>query len=342
MRLKPLTLSLSPAMGLFPFTPLLLHSFTAVSVTALTACTGIQSALDPYGPHTGKVAEMSWVLFIGGALIFLLTAALAIYASIGARRSKLAGENFIVWLGIVFPVVTLSALLIYTLRAANDIVTRDQVAPLKIEVIGEQWWWRVRYLDDGFVTANEIHIPIGRPVEFTLKSADVIHSFWIPNLAGKLDMIPGQSNTLRVEADRAGVFRGQCAEYCGGPHAKMAFYVVAETPEEFLRWIENERAPAREPETAFHALGKELFLDNACATCHAIRGTEANGELGPDLTHLGSRVSIGAGILPNNVGTLAGWVASSQHLKPENRMPSFNIFTGEKLRALAAYLESLK
>ncbi|MGH8728921.1 MAG: cytochrome c oxidase subunit II [Burkholderiales bacterium] len=296
----------------------------------------MQSALAPHGPDAEKIAQMTWVMTVSGALIFVAVMALTVYA-IFARRRAWMGRNFVVGLGIVFPLTALSALLIYTF----DALSKGGESPaLKIEVVGEQWWWRVRY--DGVVTANEIHIPVGQPVELALKSADVIHSFWVPNLAGKLDMIPGQTNTMRIQADRAGTFRGQCAEYCGGPHAKMAFYVVAETPEEFSRWLENERALAREPETPFLALGKQLFLDHACATCHTIRGTVANGRLGPDLTHIGSRVSIGAGILPNNVGTLAGWIASSQHLKPGNPMPDFNIFTGEELRALAAYLESLK
>ena len=306
----------------------------------LSSCDGIQSALDTHGPHADKVAEIGWVLFAGSALIFVLVGAFTVYALVPKHRSWIASRGFIVGAGIVFPVITLSGLLLYTFSAAREIVSRDAIAPLKIEVIAEQWWWRVRY--DNVETANEIHIPVGQPVEFSLTTADVIHSFWVPNLAGKLDMIPGRVNRLRVEANRAGVFRGQCAEYCGGPHAKMAFYVVAQPPEEFARWLENERAKAREPDNAFLARGKKLFLENACASCHAVRGTQAAGPLGPDLTHMGSRMTLGAGILPNNVGTLAGWIASSQHLKPENRMPSFNIFKGEELRALAAYMESLK
>jgi cytochrome c oxidase subunit 2 len=307
----------------------------------LTACTGIQSALEPHGPHAEKIAEMGWLMFAGAAVIFGAVIALTAYA-LFARQRAWMNHSFIVAAGIVFPVAVLSVLLIYTFTATRVMVTAAKSSPLKIEVIGEQWWWRVRYLDDNVVTANEIHIPTGLPIEFTLKSADVIHSFWVPNLAGKLDMIPGQANTFQLQADHAGIFRGQCAEYCGGPHAKMAFYVIAEAPEDFARWLANERAVAREPETTFLAHGKKLFLDGACASCHAIRGTAASGQLGPDLTHVGARVSIGAGILPNNAGTLAGWIASSQHLKPENRMPSFNIFTGQELRALAGYLESLK
>jgi cytochrome c oxidase subunit 2 len=322
--------------------PRLRSRFTVYCSLLFTGCSGIQSTFDARSQHAQIIAEIGWVLFASAVVIFILVTAFTVYALIAKRRSWIANRNFVVAAGAVFPVVALSALLIYSFIAARDITADSGRAALKIEVVGEQWWWRVRYPDHGVVTANEIRIPLGEPVEFVLTTADVIHSFWVPNLAGKLDMIPGHVNRLRVEADHEGVFRGQCAEYCGGPHAKMAFYVFAQPKEEFERWLANERAIARQPDNAFLALGQKLFLENACATCHAIRGTRATGQLGPDLTHVGSRSSIGAGILPNNVGTLAGWIASSQHLKPENRMPSFNTFSGEELRALAAYLASLQ
>ncbi|MGI9046450.1 MAG: cytochrome c oxidase subunit II [Burkholderiales bacterium] len=323
----------------------------------LTACGGIQSVFDPHGPNARHTAHIGWVMFIGGTLIFLLVAAFAAYAILREpeQRGWIARHGFIIGGGIVFPLITLTALLIYDFRTTRAIGAGLDSPVFAIEVVGEQWWWRVRYAGGGdgdgnadaagagfVVSANEIHIPAGRTVTFALTSADVIHSFWVPNLAGKLDMIPGRTTTLRIQADRAGVFRGQCAEYCGGPHAKMAFYVVAHEPEEFERWLANERTPAQPPGTPFLAQGQRLFLGTSCAVCHQIRGTDARGQVGPDLTHVGSRISIGAGILPNNIGTLAGWIASSQHLKPGNRMPSFDAFTGEELRALAAYLESLK
>jgi cytochrome c oxidase subunit II len=195
----------------------------------------------------------------------------------------------------------------------------------------------VHYLDaEGrrdFATANEIRVPVGRPVELQLKSADVLHSFWVPALAGKLDMIPGRTNVLRVRADRAGEFRGQCAEYCGGPHALMALFVVAEDPQRFEEWTQRQRRPAQAANPSFIS---------HCGACHTVRGTAAVGTRGPDLTHVGSRLTIGAGLLPNNAGALAGWIASSQHLKPGNLMPSFEAFSGKELRGLAAYLESLK
>jgi cytochrome c oxidase subunit 2 len=299
---------------------------------------GIQSVLNPQGPDAALIAEISWVLFIGGALIFVGVMALAAYAVLAKRESaaRLAPRMLIVGGGIVFPAVTLFVLLIYSLARAASLHPVDDNA-LRIEVVGEQWWWRVHYLDaDGrrdFATANEIRVPVGRPVELQLKSADVIHSFWVPVLAGKLDMIPGRTNRLRVRADRAGEFRGQCAEYCGGPHAFMALYVVAEEADRYERWAQSQRRPA--------AAGNALFLSQ-CAGCHTVRGTPAAGVLGPDLTHVGSRLTIGAGLLPNNAGALAGWIASSQHLKPGNLMPAFAHLPGEELRALAGYLENLK
>ena len=293
---------------------------------------GIQSALNPQGVDAAIIAEISWVLFAGAALIFAGVMALAAYAVFAKREyaSRLSPRLLIIGGGIAFPAVTLFALLIYSLaRAASLHVAEENT--LRIEVIGEQWWWRVRY--PGFETANEIRIPVDRPVELVLRSADVIHSFWVPVLAGKLDMIPGRTTRLRVRAERAGEFRGQCAEYCGGPHAFMALFVVAQEPAQFEQWVQAQRAPAKALHPVFAA---------HCGACHTVRGTPAAGVLGPDLTHVGSRLTIGAGRLPTNAGALAGWIASNQHLKPGNLMPQFQSFSGEELRALAAYLEGLK
>ncbi len=290
----------------------------------------MQSVLNPQGPDAAIIAEISWVLFAGGALIFIAVMALAAYAVFGSRKGFLQSERMVVAGGIVFPFVTLFALLVYSLARAAAMHPEDPQA-LRIEVVGEQWWWRVRYA--GFETANEIRVPVGRPVVLELKSADVIHSFWVPVLAGKLDMIPGRTNVLRVRAERAGEFRGQCAEYCGGPHAFMALYVVAVDEKSFQKWAESQQQASDR--------AHPLFVSR-CGACHTVRGTAAAGTRGPDLTHIGSRLSIGAGLLPNNTGALAAWIASSQHLKPGNLMPSFEDFSGQELRELAAYLEGLK
>ena len=301
---------------------------------------GAQSALDPHGPEAEIVAEIAWVLFGGAALIFVAVLALTVLALRGPRP-WLASPRLIVGGGIVFPLVTLTALMVYVLLAAPRPAAAGAPA-LAIEVVGHQWWWEVRYLrPDGerdFVTANEIRLPVGAAVEVRLRSADVLHSFWVPALAGKLDLIPGKDNRLRVAAQRAGTWRGQCAEYCGGPHGQMALFVVAEEPGDFEAWRDAQRAPAA---ADGDARGREIFLAN-CASCHAVRGTPARGTLGPDLTHFASRISLGAGILPNERGAVAGWIAGNQRIKPGNLMPEFGFLEGPELEALAAYLGSLR
>jgi len=317
------------------------------ALVSLGACGNMPAVLDPHGSNAQQTAQIAWVLFWGGGLIFVFVMALAAYAVFAspAHRAWLGRQNFVVGAGIVFPIVTLSALLFYTFKVSGELVGAKDAAPLKIEIVGEMWWWRVHYVDAGgasvLVTANEVHIPVGRTVELFLESADVLHSFWVPNLAGKLDLIPGRVNVLRVKADSAGVFRGQCAEYCGAQHAKMAFHVVAHAVPEFDAWLAAQQLPAAAPRTPTLERGMTLFIAN-CGACHTVRATPAAGQLGPDLTHVGSRLALAAGTLPNNVGTIAGWIAASQHIKPENRMPSFDRFTGEELRALAAYVESLQ
>jgi cytochrome c oxidase subunit 2 len=307
---------------------------------------GVQSALNPQGPHAALAAEIAAVLFVGGALVFLGVMAVAAIAVFAPRdqAARLRESWLIVGGGILFPLVVLSLLLAYSLVRAAALSPAGGEGALRIEVTGEQWWWRVRYLDGAgrpdFATANEVRIPVGRPVELALSSGDVIHSFWVPALAGKLDMIPGRTTRLQIRAERPGEYRGQCAEYCGGPHAFMAFYVVAEEPERFHAWAAKQREPAAPATLGPHARGAELFAAH-CAACHAVRGTPATGERGPDLTHVGSRHTLAAGLLPNNPGTLAAWIASSQSIKPGNLMPSFGAYSGEDLRALAGYLDSL-
>jgi len=305
----------------------------------------VQSALHPKGDIAAGIADMSWVMFIGAAIIFLLVLVLLTAAMYGPPRLRglLGHRGIIVGAGIAFPVAVLTALLVYSLGFAPSLAGAGTPAA-RIEVRGEMWWWRVRYLDhDGqvlFETANEIRIPSGVPVELVLRSDNVIHSFWVPNLAGKLDMVPGHVNRLRVRAEGPGVFRGQCAEYCGAQHAKMMFEVQALSPADFEAWMTSQRQPAMEPSDDLLRVGRQQFMQ-ACAECHAVRGTAAAGTRGPDLTHVGSRRSLAAGVLPNNVGTLAGWIAGSQHIKPGNPMPSFKL-PAEGLRAIAQYLHSLQ
>jgi len=315
---------------------------------ALAACDGPQSALAPAGDGARELAGLWWVMAAGALVIFLFVLGCALYATRVAPRAHpdFAGTWFIVGGGVALPVVVLSALLTYSFVLGRDLSATLGPEALRIEVVGNQWWWEVRYLrpdrSEPVVSANELRLPVGEPVELLLSATDVIHSFWLPSIAGKRDMIPGQVNHLVLEVAEPGVYRGQCAEYCGGPHALMAFYAIAEPANDFTAWLEREAAPAAAPEDPFLEEGRDLFHSSGCGVCHAIRGTPADGQLGPDLTHVGGRMSIAAGILPNNVGTIAGWIADAQHLKPANKMPSFNVFSGQELRALAAYLASLE
>jgi cytochrome c oxidase subunit 2 len=306
-----------------------------------------QSVLDARGAQAAQILELTWVLFAGGAVVFAVTMGLLVLALRGpqAVRASLSGRGWIIGGGIVFPVVVLTALLVYSF-AVRGVPAEQAPAAASIEVTGELWWWRVRYLDGQgsplFESANEVHIPAGLPVDLHLRSDNVIHSFWVPSLAGKLDMIPGHVNRLRLRADAPGVFRGQCAEFCGAQHARMAFHVVAMEPQAFEQWLAAQAQPASPPADALAQAGRDLFFGSRCAICHAIRGTPAAGTRGPDLTHFGSRLTLAAATLPNTRGAAAGWIVDVQHIKPGALMPAYSRFSGEELRALSAYLESLR
>jgi cytochrome c oxidase subunit 2 len=286
-----------------------------------------------------------WVLTIGASLILSAVIVLTGLA-ITKRPAWLGGTALIIVGGIVFPVVTLSGTLVYGLTLMKATVLSAEEAPsVRLSVSGEQWWWRVNYItSDGqqFESANEIRIPVGRPVRIELTSTDVIHSLWIPKLAGKLDMIPGRKTILNLFATTPGVSRGQCAEYCGGAHAFMALYVVAVPAEEFDSWLANEQQPARDGSDPDFLAGRMLFLSHGCGGCHTIRGTSAVGTIGPDLTHLGSRMSLAAATLPNDEAAIARWIADNQHIKPANRMPPFGIFRQSELASISRYLSGLK
>jgi cytochrome c oxidase subunit 2 len=304
-----------------------------------------QSALAPAGPDAAIIAQFTWVmsaaaLLILGALLALL--ALAVYR--GPRPVNTV--RWIAGLGIAFPAALLTALLVWSTWRSARLAPQTSGDALVIAVTARMWWWEVRYRDPAggpdIVAANEIHIPAGRPVYLSLTSSDVIHSMWIPRLAGKIDLVPGRRTGLRVSADRPGLYRGQCAEFCGAQHARMALHVVAQAPADFDRWLAAQRQPARTPADAFVERGRAAFLAQRCGTCHTIRGVQEHGRLGPDLTHVGSRTHIAAGTLRNHRGTLAGWIADPQASKPGAAMPPARDIDGDSLRALAVYLEQLK
>lgn len=313
----------------------------------LAGCSGVQTPLDPLGERAERIAELSWLLFIGGTAIFLLVMgllAVAIVAPAWLRR-LLGSRRFVIGGGIVFPAVTLAALLVHTLGVSRALVLPGSDAPLRIEVIARQYWWEVRYPDmgEGAVTANEIRLPRGREVELHLSSADVIHSLWLPNLHGKMDMIPGRVNRQRLTAERTGVLRGQCTEFCGVQHSLMAFWAVVQEPEEFEAWLVRQRAPVPPPADPLAARGMQVFGEAGCGACHAVRGTEWQARLGPDLSRVGSRLSLAAGALENHSGTLAGWIAGAQDIKPGNAMPAYGrALEGGDLLAVAAWLEGLR
>lgn len=323
---------------------------TRVAILCLMAllcggCSGVQSMLDPAGTESERVSVLFWVmtwLFTAVFLLMIALFAIAILARPGLR-ARLAQERWIVVGGILFPMSVTAALLVYgfVLLGLQPQGVADS-ASYRIAVVGEQWWWRVRYrLPDGrwIESANEIRLPVGERVVLELTSADVIHSLWIPKLAGKLDMIPGRTTRLTVTANASGISRAQCAEYCGGAHAMMSLYVLAMETEDFARWLENESKPA--PASA-ETFGERLFQTAGCGACHAVRGTPARGTVGPDLTHLGSRHSLAAATLPNDEHSIARWISESEHIKPENKMPPYRIFSASELTALSRYLAGLR
>jgi cytochrome c oxidase subunit II len=247
------------------------------------------------------------------------------------------------WLEIAWtigPAIVLLVIAIPTIqvifRTQSQAMSRDA---LEVVVRGYQWWWEFRYPSLDVVTANELHLPAGRRIAFRLEGPDVIHSFWVPKLGGKRDVVPGRPNTIGMIPDAPGEFWGQCAEFCGTSHANMGMRVLIDTPADFDRWVQGQRAPAAEP-TGDAAAGKALFAGSACVGCHTVRGVSA-GLLGPDLTHVASRRTLAAGVLPNSPETLVRWVRDAPSVKPGAKMPAFAL-TDEQARALAAYLTSLK
>jgi cytochrome c oxidase subunit 2 len=327
----------------------------AAAPLALTGCSGWQSSLDPHGPAAESISWLFWVFTAVCTVVWLLVAAVLMLALARRHRERPnplavdAGQERRVWRVVIgatgLTVVTLLVLtgLSYTGQARRAGASPD--TPLSLKLTGHQWWWDVLYEatepDRNFHTANEIHIPVGEPVQIKLESNDVIHSFWVPNLAGKLDLVPGRQNTLVLTTSRAGTYRGQCAEYCGWQHAHMALLVVAEEKEAFEAWRKAQISARQPPEDDARKQGETVFLTNACVMCHTVRGTDAGGRTGPDLTHLASRQTIAAGTLPLTRGTLAAWIVDPQGIKPGAHMPLVPLAAGD-VDPLLSYLEGLR
>lgn len=295
--------------------------------------------LAPASDAARTVADLGWVMIITSTVITLGVFALLGFGLARRRRehddSDRGAERWIIAGGVILPV----AVLIPIAGLGVAALAEDDDAALQVEVIGHQYWWEYRYPDQGVVTANELHIPVGESVELQLRSDDVIHSLWVPDLGGKTDLIPGHTTTMTLTADRAGVYQGKCAEYCGLQHAKMLFLVVAEEPDDFDRWIAQQRDDADPgPDTEE---GQELFAENSCAACHAVRGTDADGRLGPDLTHIASRRTLGAGVLDNTPENLRRWIDETWEVKEGITMPPVPM-SDDEVEAIAEYLESLE
>jgi cytochrome c oxidase subunit 2 len=319
-----------------------------------------QSALDPAGPYAHRIQALGTFFLVLLGLIFLVVLVLALIPLTRRHRgieqeplelSHLPSQETERKLGRIVSVAaiaTVSILFGLVIISVSTGKITSGVRPdnaLTIEITGNQWWWYVRYPNTDasriMVSANELHIPVGRPVQIRGTSNDVIHSFWVPNLQGKRDLIPSHTTTDWIQADHAGSFRGQCAEFCGLQHAHMALWVVAEPESRFEAWFAHQLEPTAEPSDPIRQRGQQVFLDNACILCHAIGGTRAAGQVGPDLTHFGSRLSIAAGTIPNNKGNLAGWIADPQNIKPGTHMATIPI-KGEDMQPLIEYLEGLQ
>jgi len=326
-----------------------------LAVPLLAGCGGrTQNTLAPESHASKDIASLFWWM-MGGAWIGLgLVVVLLLWSwrrldrrglgsdAAGEKPGERIGWFVVIGGGIVVPVVLLA-----TLFVISDIfIIKTTEAPaanatrMTILVTGHEWWWQARYLGSKAVTANEIHIPARTPVRVEVRSADVIHSFWVPQLNRTIDAIPGKTNAIELYADAPGRYRGQCDEFCGLQHAHMAFYVVADSPAVFRRWLAAQARPAAAPVSGAARAGESVFLDGACSSCHTIRGTSAQGFVGPDLTHLASRTTLGALAIPNTRDDLAHWITDSQAVKPGNQMPDVEL-SGRRLQELVTYLEGL-
>jgi len=316
----------------------------------LTGCTSPQSAFDTAGTEAERVLDLFWVMLTGAAVIWTFVMALSYFATRARPQgfSDKIGVRLIIWGGCVFPTVVLAALLFWGLKMMPEL-RRTADGPT-IAVSGERFWWRVAYNVEGepgvvrnlprggIPSANEIWIPVGERTEILLGSPDVIHSFWVPSLAGKMDAIPGRVNRLVLEPTKPGIYNGVCAEFCGDAHAQMGFRVVAVSAEDYAAYVAAQAEPAAVTEHP----GLDLFLKNGCSACHTVRGTQANGSVGPDLTHVAGRRTLAAGLLPTTEENIAAFTRSTDHIKPGVEMPSFGVLPEEDIAAIAEWLGSLE
>jgi cytochrome c oxidase subunit II len=318
---------------------------------------GDHSDFNPAGPQASNIEWLYWVIFwiVLGAFVLTIIA----FARASARshtsstemlpiRKDPEGDRRAAWavgIAVAVTVLILFAVLFLSVITGKKVEGLTSSNPVTIQITGHQWWWEVIYpnpqADQTVTTANEIHVPVGKPVVILTHSADVIHSFWAPSVNGKRDLLPGYSSAFWIQIDKAGTYHGQCAEFCGLQHAHMGFSIVAEDESQFEAWEAQQLKPAADPSDPEAARGKQVFLTHACLMCHTIRGTDAGSRTGPDLTHLASRKMIAAETLPNTRGALAGWIIDPQRIKPGNRMAP-NPLAPDDLQALITYLQTLQ
>lgn len=313
-------------------------------VLLLTACEEApQSSLQPAGEQAEKIDTLFDVSFWIAAAFFVFVQVMLVVALFRFRHRpgqeeprQVHGNTRLEVAWTIVPALILAALAVPTVGTIFDLAEEPANA-MEIRVVGHQWWWEVHYPEEGVVTANEIHIPTGRPVRLTLESADIIHSFWVPRLAGKQDLVPGRVNHLTIQADEPGTYLGQCAEYCGLSHANMRFRVEAQSESDFNRWVSQQTQPARQPTGGLAARGAQIFQTGQCIACHTVSGTQAQGKVGPDLTHFASRETFAGAIFETNEENLAAWLRNPPGVKPGALMPNLNL-TDEQIEALVAYL----
>jgi len=337
------------------------------SVSASATVLGQQDVLDPHGKGAADAAWLLWVLIAIAAFVVVVVSGLVIASAVRSGRARRheaepltaddsdagtfspgtvdahpnerSGLRLVVGAGLVFPVVVLAAVFGISIGPLRN-ATHHSPKSLRIDVVAHRWWWDVEYPDEGIRIANELHVPKDRDVLVRLMSDDVIHSFWVPQLAGKIDTVPGKTNNVTLHATRSGTYVGKCAEFCGLQHARMRFQVVVHEPDDYDAWVARMTAPPKEP-TGEALAGRQIFLGSSCVYCHAVEGTNATSHFGPDLTHIASRKTLAAGMVANTPGALAGWILDPQSVKPGNLMPPMDI-PGDQLQKLLAYLETLE
>ena len=323
-----------------------------IGAGALAGCgSGSPSVLDPHSPEARRISNLFWLMLVMATFVYFAVVALVLLAL--RKRGQAAGpgapddtpegrrrtNRFIIVGGLAIPIVILTIVALATVGTTKALETEQGVIHVRIDA--EQFWWRLIYPDNNVVSANEIHVPVGRSVELTLRSDNVIHSVWVPQLQGKTDVVPGQTNRMTFTAEAPGEYRGQCAEFCGIAHALMAFVVIAQPEQDYNQWLRDNAATPAAPTDAQAKAGQQVFVNGSCAGCHAVAGTSANATFGPDLTHFGSRRTIAALTLPNDPDHLAQWLAHTQRVKPGALMPNIDLTTGQ-VNQLVAYLEQLK